>query len=350
MAYWKYVTGSWIFFSYQNTEGFDFLSPHIFNVLFSFKKSWFIYTPIIIFPIIGIYLVRKANRNIFLAILVFFLANFYLLSSWAAWWNGGSFGMRYFVDSYPVMAIPFGYTLLAIGNQKKLIQFVLGLVMVFFVVLNLFQTWQYMYGIIPESRMTWPYYKRIFFKVHVTDEDRKLMEVERSFESHEEFKNEIEYNSETVAFLDFETNNAASFDAGKADTMQRLNGKHSYKMTGGDEWGPKFKISYNKLVPENKDHAWIRVSVSYFSQEEIKENPASIVINMPHGDYNLKYRSFNFDQYPSQKGQWNKVVADYMTPFPYSEKDHFDIYIWHRGKTDLYLDDFRVEAFLKKDP
>src|SRR5205085_4794981 len=79
MIYWKYITGSWIFFSYQHTEGFDFLQPHIFKVLFSFKKSWFIYTPMIIFAIIGILQLRKYNKPIFFAILVFFLANFYLL-------------------------------------------------------------------------------------------------------------------------------------------------------------------------------------------------------------------------------------------------------------------------------
>src|SRR6185369_14039698 len=236
ILYWKYVTGSWIFFSYQNTEGFDFFKPHVLNVLFSFKKSWLVYTPIIIFPIIGILLLRKYNRNIFLPILIFFVANFYLLSSWAAWWNGGSYGMRYFVDSYPVMAIPFGYVLMDIYQRKWIVRIPLYLIMGFFVVLNLFQTWQYMVSIIPESRMTWPYYKKIFFKIHVPDEDRKLMEVERSYGETEEFKNVHEYHSRTVAYFDFDSLNSDFFDDSKNDTTHRLSGMHSYRMTGDDEW------------------------------------------------------------------------------------------------------------------
>ena len=175
------------------------------------------------------------------------------------------------------------------------------------------------------------------------------MEVERSFESHEDFKNPQDYNSQTLAYYDFDSLNAERIDPTKLDTMHRLSGMHAYKMKGTDEWGPMFKIRYDRLVPENRDHAWIRVTINYFSAEDIKENPASVVINMPHRDYNLKYHSFNFDMEPSQKGKWNKVVFDYMTPFPYSEKDRFDIYIWHRGKSDLYLDDWKIESFLKKD-
>lgn len=38
MLYWKYVTGQFIFFSYQNTEGFDWDGRHILKVLFSYKK------------------------------------------------------------------------------------------------------------------------------------------------------------------------------------------------------------------------------------------------------------------------------------------------------------------------
>ena len=349
IIYWKYVTDAWIFFSYRNTEGFDFLSPHVFKVLFSFKKSWLVYTPMILFPIIGVFLMRKYNRTIYLPILIFFLANFYLLSSWAAWWNGGSFGMRYFVDSYPVMAIPFGYVLADIGKRKWFIKGMLAILITFFVVLNLFQTWQYMVSIIPESRMTWAYYKKIFFKINVPDEDRKLMEVERYFGYNEEFKNPEEYTSSTIANYNFDSVNSDVDQKIKQDGNYCLSEPYSCRMTGEDEWGPHFKIQYDQLVPENKDHAWLRVTVNYFSEQDIKDNPASIVINMPHKKYNLKYRAIDFEKHPSQKGQWNKLVVDYMTPYPYSEKDHFDIYIWHRGKGDLYLDDFRIEAFLKKD-
>jgi hypothetical protein len=348
ILYWKYVTGSWIFFSYKNTEGFDFLQPHIFNVLFSFKKSWLVYTPIIIFSIIGVFLLKKANRNIFLPILVFFLLNFYLLSSWAAWWNGGSFGMRYFVDSYPVLAIPFGYCLLAISRKRWIARIPLYLAITFFVVLNLFQTWQYVHAVIPEDRMNWAYYKRIFFNRKVNDEDRKLMEVQRSYESTEHFGNKEDYNHRLLAYLDFDSLNTEFYDESKLDTTYHRSGRFSYRMPGDDEWGPRYKIQYDQLVPGDKDHAWLKVKVHYYTEGDIKDNPASLVINMPHFRYNLKYRGVDFEQLPFKPNEWNEIEFEYMTPFPYSETDHFEIYIWHRGKKPLWLDDISVEGYLKK--
>ena len=348
IMYWKYVTGSWIFFSYQHTEGFDFLKPHILKVLFSFKKSWFVYTPIIIFPIMGIILLWKYNRKIFFPFFLFFLANFYLLSSWAAWWNGGSFGMRYFVDSYPVMAVSFGYVLVDIQKRKWFLKTIAYSALTFFVFLNLFQTWQYVSSIIPDDRMTFAYYKAIFFKTKVSDEERKLMEVERSHEGTEEFKNPEEYRHRTVGYFDFDGTNSDFIDENKCDSTHRFNGTHAYKMTGDDEWGPEVQIQYDQLVPKNRDHAWLRVTVNYFTDDDIRDNPASLVINMPHKKYNLKYRAFDFEKYPSKKGAWNKLVFDYMTPYPYSAQDHFDVYIWHRGKKTIWFDDFRIEAYLKK--
>ncbi len=348
MIYWKYITGSWIFFSYQHTEGFDFLQPHIFKVLFSFKKSWLVYTPIIIFPIIGIFLLKKYNKQIFFAVLIFFLANFYLLSSWAAWWNGGSFGMRYFVDSYPVMAIGFGYFLVDIQKRKWFLKMILYPLMVLFTALNLFQTWQYVYSIIPEDRMTSAYYKAIFLKTKVSDEKRKLMEVERSYSGSEEFKNTGEYRHRTVGHFDFDNVNSELFDESKLDTVERFSGTHSYKMTGNDEWGPLYKIQYDQIVPKDRDHAWLKITVKYYTEDDIKDNPASLVVNMPHKKYNLKYRAVDFERYPSKKGEWNTLEFDYMTPYPYSQQDHFDIYLWHRGKKTIWFDDFQVEAYLKK--
>ncbi|MGY8927707.1 MAG: hypothetical protein ACKVJC_10515, partial [Flavobacteriales bacterium] len=56
LIYWKHVTGDWLFYSYDNPgEGFEFLAPYTIDFLFSFRKGWFIYTPIMIFATIGIF-------------------------------------------------------------------------------------------------------------------------------------------------------------------------------------------------------------------------------------------------------------------------------------------------------
>ncbi len=349
IIYWKVVTGHFIFNSYQRTEGFDFDDPHIFNVLFSFKKSLLVYTPILIFSAIGMILLWKHLRITFFSILLYAAINFYLLSSWAAWWNGGSFGMRYFVESFAVMSIPFGVFINVIQSKKLLVKIPIYLIMLFFTTLNLFQTWQYVNYIIPPDGMTFKYYKRIFFKTQVNDKDRKLLEVTRTYGDTETFTNEHEYQHFTVGYLDFDEINTIVFDETKKDSTQFASAPYSYRMKGNDEWGPMFKFPFNQLVKPDRDHVWLRVSLSYFSDTDIKENPASLVLNMPHKKYNLKYRGVEIEQYPFKKGEWNKMTFDYLTPYPYSEKDVIEIYIWHRGKDDLYFDNICVEAYETKN-
>ncbi|NOT38465.1 MAG: hypothetical protein HOP11_13920 [Saprospiraceae bacterium] len=187
MIYWKIVTGQFVFYSYQNTEGFDWDGRHLMKVLFSYKKSWFLYTPMIIISILGIFFMRKLGRPHYFTFLIFFLANFYLIASWAAWWQGGSFGMRYFVESYAMMCVSLGYFLKWLMSSKSWVRISISSFIGFFLFLNLFQTWQFNNWIIDGYAMTKDYYWRIFFKTKVTDEDKKLLEVNRTFAYNEEF-------------------------------------------------------------------------------------------------------------------------------------------------------------------
>ncbi|MEL6923566.1 MAG: hypothetical protein AAFO94_05910, partial [Bacteroidota bacterium] len=45
LIYWKYVSGQWIQYSYQD-QGFSWNGSHLRDTFFSFRKGWLIYTPI----------------------------------------------------------------------------------------------------------------------------------------------------------------------------------------------------------------------------------------------------------------------------------------------------------------
>ena len=79
MLYWKIYAGSFIFNSYNNPgEGLDLLSPHTIDVLFSFRKGWLIYTPIMLLAIIGFYQLKKRRPEFFWPLIVFTILNVYL--------------------------------------------------------------------------------------------------------------------------------------------------------------------------------------------------------------------------------------------------------------------------------
>ena len=343
IIYWKVVTGQWLFFSYQHTEGFDFDSPHIINALFSFKSSLLIYSPIIIFPIIGIFLLKKYNKNIFLPVTVYLLANFYLLSSWPGWWN-----TRYFVESYAVMSIPFGFLLTDLSRRNLVVKITSSLIISFFFVLTLFQTWQFAKGIIPFQRMNFEYYKRIFFKTKVNSEDIKYQGVERSLGETEVFSSEKDYNKFTLAYFNFESINSVVIEPERLDSIHYLSPPYSYRLGQDDQYGLTYKIRYDQLVKPKNDHVWIRIKLNYLSEADIKDNPTCVVVEMPHKKYSLKYSGFGFDHYPSKTGEWNTVSFDYMTPYPYSEKDYIKIYVFHIGHKNLYIDNMQIDAYEPK--
>ncbi len=143
LLYWHTKTGHFIYDSYKNPGvGLDFFSPHIFNVLLSYRKGWFVYTPIMLFSIWGFYFLYKNNKAIFYSILFYFLISFYIICCWTYWYYGAAFSCRPVITNYPLLAICLGYFLLFIQKQKLLIKTSFILVILFFVFLNQFQSWQ----------------------------------------------------------------------------------------------------------------------------------------------------------------------------------------------------------------
>ncbi|HKJ79081.1 MAG TPA: hypothetical protein VKA10_06080, partial [Prolixibacteraceae bacterium] len=118
MLYWKSLTDNFFFYSYT-TERFFFNNPHFIDGLFSFRKGWLVYTPIMAFSLIGIVFTFKRLKEVSVAITVFTIVNMYIIFSWWCWWYGGSFGMRPMIDSYGLLAIPMAALLSSLSNFRK---------------------------------------------------------------------------------------------------------------------------------------------------------------------------------------------------------------------------------------
>ncbi len=155
MIYWKWVTGSFMFYTYGlKGERFFFDNPQIINVLLSYRNGWLVYSPLMFFALAGfIFLWKNKNRNA-LAITLFFIAFVYVISSWWCWWYGGSFGGRSFIDIYPVLAFPLAVFIQRSGRTPGGVRLLLLMIAALFIHLNYYQTWQYSKGIIHWSGMT----------------------------------------------------------------------------------------------------------------------------------------------------------------------------------------------------
>ncbi|MEZ4924253.1 MAG: hypothetical protein R2780_13860 [Crocinitomicaceae bacterium] len=162
--YWKAATGSYLFFSYTG-ERFFWGDPKILEVLFGFRKGWLIYTPIMIFSLIGLAMMVRKKEKLALAILVTFLLYLYTVSCWWDWWFGGSFGYRALIDMFPLLAIGMAYFISKLLKYKMVLKTSILSLMFLLMGYNLFQTRQSHEALIHHDSMTWAAYKKIFLKL-----------------------------------------------------------------------------------------------------------------------------------------------------------------------------------------
>lgn len=153
--YWKSVTGSYLFNSYgPSGSSFYFGSPHIFDVLFSYRKGWFLYTPVMLVATAGLLFMGRKCKDGQWTISLYLILQAYLIASWWSWWNGGSFGLRSFVDVYGIMALPLAALVDRVLKMRRPVAIASGAFFLFLLYMNLFQTHQYTRGFIHHTGMT----------------------------------------------------------------------------------------------------------------------------------------------------------------------------------------------------
>lgn len=144
-------TGHWWVDSYPG-EHFNWADPHVLDILFSYKKGLFLYTPTCLLACVGLAYLAKRSRYSLLAWISFMTVLVYVLSSWWNWWYGGSFSARPFVEYLPFFAIPMG---LALQNLPKLLHRGYVVLLLLAVLIGQVQTYQARY-----------------FRIHYEDMDR----------------------------------------------------------------------------------------------------------------------------------------------------------------------------------
>lgn len=173
--YWKIQAGQFFYFSYPDDQGFFFGNPQILNSLFSWRKGWLLYTPVMIFAIAGVPLLWKNYRKFFFPVLIFMLVNIYVLSSWWDWWFGGGFGIRAYIDMYGVMALPMAAFISWGLRRKAVLKYVLIVVFLLVTTRSVFHHFQYHYGAVHWMAMTKDAYIDSFWRIRPSDKFQELI-------------------------------------------------------------------------------------------------------------------------------------------------------------------------------
>lgn len=184
LIYWKYATGTWI---YDVGSKWNFLSPW-FRVLFGWEKGWFIYTPVAILFIAGMWFMKKFQFQ--KSVIWFTVLNLWIITAWSGWRYGGSYSTRALVQSYPVFALSLASLIHYVEGKKW--RWLFYALAGYLTVVNLFQIYQYNRTILDSVGMNRRYYCHVYLNLHPTAEEMSLLDTEEFIDNENDFsKNEL---------------------------------------------------------------------------------------------------------------------------------------------------------------
>lgn len=328
LLYWKVYSGSFLFYTYRD-YGFSWMGQHLLNCFFSYKKGWLVYTPVMVFALIGFYFLFKQKRTLFWWSFIFFLINTYIVFSWDIWWYGGSFGQRAMVQSYVILAFPlaaFCESVLKTNWKYAVIP-----IFLFCGWLNIHQMYQSHApngGMDPEF-MTEAYYWRIFGRTNIPDRDRILMDTDEDFAGNRK-------DVQTIFEEDFENYK----DATIVWAPISRSGKQAVFVNFDHNYSPAVIVPVEKLKTD-----WVRANAWFYApwKEWDMWRMTQFHIAFLQDDQVVKERFIRLHRFlPTEK--WTEGWIDLKVPdAPFNK-----IKVWldnAQGQVHLYGDDFKIETF-----
>lgn len=331
---YKLSVGKWFADSYSG-EHIDLMNAHIHSVLFSWRKGWFVYTPLMIFAVAGFFFLKSHFERF--AFLAFWMINVWVISSWQTWMYGGCLGMRPMIDTYAVMAIPLAFFVQSASKRwfKLLTWPVLG----FVVVLNLIQHYQYNIGILPYDEMTGEKYEKIFLK---TSRLYSCIYDPGSLHSHElpQGSRKLESRIRT-----FDEDSSSLFETYNGITTEKaFSGKKSVRLdTGQTTCG--FRVYFKDVIPDSLlPRAWIVIKAKVFLLRETPIPKMGISFCDSTGGYNWQAVPLFF--VVNEAGSWQNFEYAVKVPLPNSTKGNVVVFLLHDDNSIAYADDLEIQFWV----
>ena len=158
-----YLQTGKLFIDSYVVESFLWNRPEIINILFSYKKGLFIYTPLTLIAMAGLIPLYHKSHFSFWWFIIFFLTITYVFSCWWIWWYGGSFSARPYTEFLSLFAILLAFFLSK--AIKMFNQILIYSLIVFCIILCQVQIYQFRYYIIHWEKMDKEHYWRVFMRI-----------------------------------------------------------------------------------------------------------------------------------------------------------------------------------------
>jgi len=325
LLYWKLATGHWLYYSYNN-EGFFFLNPHILDGIFSYRKGWLLYSPIMILPLIGVVLLAVKKRfDWFWPLVIFISINIYIIFSWWSWWYGGGLGSRPLIESYAFLTLPFAYFINWIDEKlwSKIAGYSLLTVLALY---GLMVNFQYRFMAIHWDSMSKAAYWDSFLRLKPSGRLNFLLQTP-------DYESAIEGKKENITKQKYQPISQNILYASNCDSisnactnMFRSAGK-SIAVSKSNQYGMTSDIT---LQPNKR----------YVAQVWRYGNPNARLV-VQNSDINFYQNSKTTVDIDS--AGWELIVVEFTTPNSNSPIP-LKVYVWNPNLKKAYFDDLSIGA------
>ncbi|MBA3828107.1 MAG: hypothetical protein H0X33_04150 [Taibaiella sp.] len=324
LAYWKYSSGHWLFYSYED-QGFSFLKPHVMAYTFSWESGWLLYTPILLLAFIGVIPFLKYGRNK-VAILLFFLIDYYLVCAWDVTWYGG----RAMVQGYPILFFCIA-ALLQWAFEHKVWLWVLVPVIGVFTYFNIWVTYQEhkggLYIPAPSDFVTNAYFWRTAGRWSVPPDYVRLRDSKDLFEG-------VPHNMQLVYHNEFEQDSACF-------SVPPIDGKGSLFMDDNHKESPHYLLP----VRYSNTASWLRAqaTIKCVNKEWEKWRMTQFVVQFSKAGKSVKGGLIRMQRYV-EEDKPGEVYIDVKLPnHSFDKAEVFFI----NGYSDkkVIIDDLKVWSF-----
>jgi hypothetical protein len=334
---WYLQTGHFVVWSYHG-EGFNFGNPEVLNVLFSYRKGLFIYTPLLLVSLLGIFPLMFRHRLQFFSLVGFLILGTCIVASWWNWYYGDGFGLRAFIDYYGVFAILLALLLNLVRPKAGLI--LVSLLLTPFVAMNLVQTWQYTHLVIQPNSMNAQKYHHIFMRT-----DSAVINCLGGNEEIADYNIDLLHPVGVYA-NDFEKQAEGWSTNSIVESARSYSGSHSGYMDSLHQYSPGIAIRASQLG---------RLPAACFVSGELMvwdslpgaSNGALVVLSMDsiHPGENW-WHGFRLNDIPLQTSKtWRKCTFSLMLPVISNPAGILKVYVWNTQKKPMLVDDFRVRFY-----
>lgn len=315
---WYIQTGQFFQSSYKG-NGFYFLHPQFFAMLFGFNSGILVYTPLFFIVAAGLMIMYRHNAFKALSISLFLLVSLYVFSSYWGWTYFDGIGTRPFVDFYILAAIALCYVFTALNTSSK--KWMVGSIAMLCVLFNLIVCYQYKEGIIQSCGMNYDKFKYTFLKT--SPEYKNVLGGSYDLQPYSKDAKQ--------AFLSYHT----GFE-------EQSTGFYQFNT---NEYGVEYK-SQPLDIDSRKIH--IKIGIDRLETKQNATKDVLMAVSLNDSDNNCKvWQTFKLNDTPSDTNYSNWKHYDFGVNLMsnITETDKLSVFVWNKGKEQFGIDNFKVELY-----